>query len=423
MSKVFTVSILGCGSRGLYTYGGAMFPQKDKFQIVSICDISPKKVELAKNAFALTDEQCFLDADEFLKEKRSDALVIATQDRDHVKMCIRALELGYSVLLEKPISPLKDELEALLEAHKKYGGEVVVCHVLRYAPMFVRVKKILDSGLLGKLVRIESIEQVGYWHQAHSFVRGNWRNDKQTSPMIMQKCCHDLDLLQYYASSKGKRVYSVGDLSFFNAQNKPQGATARCQDCPHILSCKYSAENCYVTNWKKDGSPENTWPYNVISSQVPHTEEALRTAYETSAYGRCVFDCDNNVVDNQSVSILFENGVKADLTMTAFTQNMGRRMTFHCVNGEIRLKEDEGILEIQPFGEELQVLKSSDIIAEEARDSFGHGGGDSGVINAFYLALVGEAESGTSLENSVESHLLALAAEESRKTGKVVLLR
>ena len=423
MDKKFTVSIIGCGSRGAFAYGRTMQKMPNKWEIVALCDTDSEKLDIWSKNFGVKRENCFLDEYEFFEKKRSDVLVLATQDRDHVRMCIRALELGYSVLLEKPISPVKEELDALLDAHKKYGGEVVVCHVLRYAPMFVRVKKILDSGVLGKLVRIESIEQVGYWHQAHSFVRGNWRNDSETSPMIMQKCCHDLDLLQYYASSKGKRVYSVGDLTYFNAQNKPQGATARCQDCPHIHACIYSAENCYITNWKKDGCPENTWPYNVICSQVPHTEDALRKAYETSAYGRCVFDCDNNVVDNQSVSILFENGVKADLTMTAFTQNMGRRMTFHCVHGEIRLKEDEEILEIQPFGQELQVLKSADIIAEDARDSFGHGGGDSGVINAFYLSLIGEAESGTSLENSVESHLLALASEQSRKTGEIVVLR
>ncbi|MBQ8684966.1 MAG: Gfo/Idh/MocA family oxidoreductase [Clostridia bacterium] len=423
MAKKFTVSIIGCGSRGAFAYGRTMKRLSEQWEIVALCDTDEEKIEIWSEQFGIKEENCFTDERTFFAEKRSDVLVLATQDRDHVRMCIRALELGYSVLLEKPITPLKEELERLLEAHKKYGGEVVVCHVLRYAPMFVRVKRILDSGELGKLVRIESIEQVGYWHQAHSFVRGNWRNDSETSPMIMAKCCHDLDLLQYYASSKGKRVYSVGELSYFNAENKPEGAAERCADCKYIHTCPYSAEKCYVENWKKDGRPENTWPYNVISVQTPHTEERLRKAYTESAYGRCVFACDNNVVDNQSVSILFENGVKADLTMTAFTQNMGRRMTFHCVHGEIRLKEDEELLEVQPFGKPLQVFKSADIIAEDAKDSFGHGGGDSGVVTALYRALTGEAETGTSLENSVESHLLALAAEESRKTGQVVVLR
>ena len=200
MGKVFTVSILGCGSRGHYTYGKCMFNMQDKFQIVSMCDSNPKQIELAKSAWGLTDEQCFLSDEEFLKEKRSDALVIATQDRDHVRMCIRALELGYDILLEKPISPVEDELYELLAANEKYRKKVIVCHVLRYAPAFLKIKELLDSGVIGKIVCIDWIEQVTYWHQAHSFVRGNWRNDQETSPMIMQKCCHDLDLLQYYAN-------------------------------------------------------------------------------------------------------------------------------------------------------------------------------------------------------------------------------
>ena len=252
MSKKFTISILGCGSRGHYTYGVSMFSQKDKFEIVSVCDCNPKQIELAKSAWGLTDAQCFLSDEEFLKEKRSDALVIATQDRDHVKMCIRALELGYDILLEKPISPVEDELYELLKANEKYKRKVVVCHVLRYAPAFLKIKEILDSGAIGKIICIDWIEQVTYWHQAHSFVRGNWRNDEETSPMIMQKCCHDLDLLQYYADSSCDTVYSVGARSFFTSENKPEGAASRCQDCKYIHDCVYSAERLYIEKWKKD---------------------------------------------------------------------------------------------------------------------------------------------------------------------------
>ena len=146
----------------------------------------------------------------FLRKKRSDALVIATQDKDHVRMCIKALELGYDILLEKPISPSEEELYALLEANKKYQRKVIVCHVLRYAPAYLKVKEILDSGEIGNIVCIDWIEQVAYWHQAHSYVRGNWRKSEETSPMIMAKCCHDLDLLQYYANSKCETVYSTG---------------------------------------------------------------------------------------------------------------------------------------------------------------------------------------------------------------------
>ena len=231
MGREYTVAILGCGSRGCHTYGQLMLNMPGQYKIVSLCDIEPTRVYRFAETAGVPRENLFFDANEFLKEKRADVLVLATQDRDHVPMCVRAFELGYDVLLEKPISPVREELYQLLDAHKKYGGRVAVCHVLRYAPGYVKVRELLDSGAIGRLVRIESIEQVAYWHQAHSFVRGNWRNDAETSPMIMQKCCHDLDLMQYYAGARCKTVYSDGDLTYFKKENQPQGAADRCALC------------------------------------------------------------------------------------------------------------------------------------------------------------------------------------------------
>ncbi len=415
--KKFTVAVIGCGSRGC-VYGNCMYGRKDKFELSCVCDTDQVKLSNAKKTWGLKGEQLFIDENEFLKEKRADVLVIATQDRDHVRMCQRALELGYHVLLEKPISPLKDELYLLLGTHEKYGGEVVVCHVLRYAPAFLKIKEILDDNVIGKLIKIESIEQVSYWHQAHSFVRGNWRNDIETSPMIMQKCCHDFDLMQYYVSSKCDTVYSVGDLRFFKKENQPNGAADRCYDCKFVNECPYSAERLYIERWKAEGSPEFGWPYNVVDSTMPNTEESLRNAYKNGPYGRCVFACDNNVVDNQSVEMHFENGVNVSLTMTAFTEKMGRKMTFHGSLGEIIFDDSAKTLTVTRFGGE-KIEYSVDELLKDA-DTLGHGGGDARLVDDFYNILVSGAPAGTSLESSVESHLIALAAEKSRKTGKIV---
>ena len=415
--KKFTVAVIGCGSRGC-VYGNCMYGRKDKFELSCVCDTDQVKLSNAKKTWGLKSEQLFIDENEFLKEKRADVLVIATQDRDHVRMCQRALELGYHVLLEKPISPLKDELYLLLDTHEKYGGEVVVCHVLRYAPAFLKIKEILDDNVIGKLIKIESIEQVSYWHQAHSFVRGNWRNDIETSPMIMQKCCHDFDLMQYYVSSKCDTVYSVGDLRFFKKENQPNGAADRCYDCKFVNECPYSAERLYIERWKAEGSPEFGWPYNVVDSTMPNTEESLRNAYKNGPYGRCVFACDNNVVDNQSVEMHFENGVNVSLTMTAFTEKMGRKMTFHGSLGEIIFDDSAKTLTVTRFGGE-KIEYSVDELLKDA-DTLGHGGGDARLVDDFYNILVSGAPAGTSLESSVESHLIALAAEKSRKTGKIV---
>lgn len=432
MDKVFTVSILGCGSRGHYTYGRCMTENlKGKFEIVSVCDIDQTKIDMAKSAWGVKDENCFLDWEEFFAEKRSDALVIATQDRDHVKMCIKALELGYDILLEKPISPVEEELYELLEAYNKHKKKVIVCHVLRYAPAFLKIKEMLDSGAIGKIVCIDWLEQVTYWHQAHSFVRGNWRNDEETSPMIMQKCCHDLDLLQYYADSKCKTVYSVGDLSFFKKENQPEGAASHCKDCKYIHDCVYSAERLYIEKRKKDfdwafdkpdvddNARQQGWPFNVVDLTRPITEESMRAAYENNQYGRCVFDCDNNVVDNQTVVMQFENGIKANLTMTAFTALPGRKMTFHGTLGEIEMDEENNYIRLSRYGKGTQMFSIKEILKDAMNDTFGHGGGDLMLVHDFYKALAGDDALGTTLDKSIESHLMALAAEKSRRTGEV----
>ncbi len=420
MSKQLTVSILGCGSRGAYAYGGPMNRDADKrYKIVSICDIIPSRFERFAKSWGVAPENCFTDENEFLKEKRSDILVIATQDRDHVRQAIKALDLGYDILLEKPISPDKQELLDLLEAQKRTGKTVMVCHVLRYAPAFTKLKELLDSGVIGKLLTVEWIEQVAYWHQAHSFVRGNWRNSEETSPMIMAKCCHDLDLMQYYAGAKCSEVYSVGGLDYFNRANQPEDAADRCFGCKYNETCPYSAENCYITRWKEAGCPNDNWPFNICCREVPNTEENLRASYKENQYGRCVFACDNDVVDNQKVMMKFENGVSICLTMTAFTHGGARIGTFHGTLGEIEFNADDEI-KIKVFGKPVEAIKVSDIVKEKMLNSFGHGGGDYMLLTSLYEAVTEGAKSETALEGSVESHLMALAAEESRVTGKVV---
>ena len=420
MGNIYSVAIIGCGSRGIDAYGKPMSQMTDKYRILSVCDMLEIRRNLAKKLFNLRDENIFSDENEFFAKRRADVLVIATQDRDHVRMALKGLALGYDIILEKPISPNKKELLSLLDAQKKYGGKVAVCHVLRYAPAFAKVKELLQNNTIGSLVRIESIEQVGFWHQCHSYVRGNWRREEDTSPMIMAKCCHDLDLLQWYSGSECESVYSVGDLRFFKKENQPKGASDHCKDCKYINDCVYSAENLYIGRWKKAGSPQSRWPYNVVDKGFPNTEESLRQAYEQSGYGRCVFACDNNVVDNQTVVMNFKNGVSANLTMTAFTSGAGRIMTFHGTNGEIMLDDEKELLRISVFGQEDVILNTEDLLKNLRDTGFsGHGGGDGALVSSFYDVLEGKAKEQTTLKASVESHLMAISAEKSRKSGKV----
>ena len=411
MNKIITVSILGIGQRGV-AYANEMKKHPEKYQIVCICDFNKERLAFRSQDYNVKEENQFVDEKEFFSKKRSDLLVIATQDRDHVNQAIKALELGYDILLEKPISPIKEEINRLLEAHHKYGGKILVCHVLRYSPCFEIVKEIVDSGVLGRIMIIDDIENVQYEHQSHSFVRGNWRNDNETSPMILQKCCHDLDLITWYANSKCNRVSSFGDLSFFKKENQPEEAADRCLECKLVDSCPYSAKNVYVK--------DQFWGRNIITDVRPVTDEAVIKALKEGPYGRCVFACDNNVVDHQIVNLSFENGVIASLRMTAFMDRSGRVMNIFGTNGDLYINEDDDIIELRIFGSHERKKWSIHELGDTL--SSAHGGADSQLINEMYDVMLGNADCKSSLELSCESHLIALASEESRKNGGQIIL-
>ena len=231
--------------------------------------------------------------------------------------------------------------------------------------------------------------------------------------MILAKCCHDLDLLQWYARSSCDTVSSVGALTFFKSENAPEGAAKRCADCRYERTCPYSAVKYYVDSWKRSGCPENIWPINILTQDFPLTEEKILKALQTGNYGRCVFFCDNDVVDHQHVSLTFANGVNATLTMMAFTQDCGRVMRFFGTYGEIVLDEQRNVIELGIFGKDRENISISNLV----EGGYGHGGGDTGLVEELYRVLTGESSNPTSLEASVESHLMGIRAEESMRGG------
>jgi predicted dehydrogenase len=411
MDKKYTVAIIGMGGRGR-AYTREMLKCPDKYQVVSICEFAKFRIEDSKRDFGFTDDMFIYDENEFFAKKRADICIVATQDQDHVRHAIKALELGYDVLCEKPISDRESECRKLLKAQKKYGGKVFICHVLRYAPAFVKLKELIDSKVIGDVVMIDHIEQVYYFHQAHSYVRGNWRRREDSSPMIIAKSCHDLDLLQWYIGSKCESVSSVGDLRFFKKQNQPVGAADRCTDCKFQDTCAYSAVKGYIK--------DKFWGTDLITDVRPITDDAIYEGLKTSPYGRCVFACDNTVVDNQIVTMRFKNGVTANLRMTAFTRNGGRIIKVYGTYGEIDFDSHNEFIDVRVFGKEPVRYNTKDLI--EA--GYEHGGGDAGIINGLYDMLTGKTSDGTYLEASTESHLMGFAAEKSRlKGGKLIKIK
>ena len=413
--KKFRVCVLGCGNRGL-TYTQEMLRDKERYELVGLCDPNPAQIEKMKRVLSLKDVSTFLDPDEFLLKKRADLLVIASPDREHVPQALKALALSYDILLEKPISDSREELSALVETQEKYGGKVVICHVLRYAPAYVKCEELLASGVIGRLYAIDANERVAYWHWAQAYVKGMWANMELSHPAILAKCCHDLDVLVGYAGSECDTLSSIGELGFFKAENAPEGAADRCFECKYKDSCVYSAKRIYIDAWHERGEPTFEWPFNKISLISPTVEENLVEGIKTHDFGRCAFKQKVDMIDHQMVQMTFKNGIRASLKMV-FASSSGRRITFYGTYGEIILDEREDEILVLPFGGEKQVIRISDLV----KGNVGHGGGDGSIIEELYKMLTSESDIKTSLKKSVECHLMGIAAEISRKNGGALI--
>ena len=413
MKQKFTVAIIGAGGRG-YVYAH-LFTKKEEFEVVSVCDYSPAQLEKINVVLNLPQEAIFTDEEEFFREKRADVLVVATRDSDHVRQAIAAMKLGSHVLLEKPVSDSKEEIDEILKVQKETGKTVVVCHTLRYSAAIRKLNELLATGVVGKLLAIDQTERVEYWHQAMAYVRIQKLYADSQHPTILAKCCHDLDLVQHFAGARCESVTSVGGLDHFRLENMPEGAAFRCVECPHMETCTYSAKKLYIDIWKERGCPRFTWPFNKVSLKDPNTEEDLYEGLKTSILGECAYQCgvesNPHVVDHQIVQMWFQNGVIASLKMIIAAQS-GRRTVLSGTQGEIVLEELTDSIEVKPYGKPIEVIKLSDLNIVG-----GHGGGDSVMVDDLYDVLTGVKTEYTSLEESVESHLIGICAEESRLNG------
>ena len=411
--KPVTVLVAGAGGRGT-TYARYALEFPDEMKVVGVAEprdyyrqnVAAKHAIPAENIF--TDWQPAADRPRF-----ADAVIIATQDAMHRAPAEAFARRGYHVLLEKPMAPNAADCRAIVATAKKAGVLFGVCHVMRYTRYTQCLKQLLDSGRIGEIVSVQHLEPVGYWHQAHSFVRGNWGNEAKSSCMLLAKSCHDLDWLSYVVGRPCRKVSSFGNLKHFRADQKPAGAADRCLDCAVESTCPYSAKKIYLG---RVAAGHTGWPVDVVSPDT--SVEALTRALREGPYGRCVYACDNDVVDHQVVNLEFDGGATAAFTMTAFTKADHRQTRIFGTRGQIT--GDGAKLKVFDFLTDTEEVVDTETSADGSLLS-GHGGGDFGLMQAFIKAVAtGDRRQILSgPDETLESHLMVFAAEQARREQRV----
>lgn len=408
-----SIVVVGAGSRGC-AYSEYVRQHPEEGRLVAVCEPRDAMREKFARTFGLAPDQCMRDWRELADKPRlADAAFVCTVEDLHRDCAVALADKGYHLLLEKPMAPTQEACCDIFAAAQRNGITLAVCHVLRYVSYIHRMKDMLDAGLIGRIHNISATELVGAWHFSHSFVRGNFRNEKAASPFLLAKCCHDMDLLNWIIPSRCARASSFGRLSHFTRENQPAGAADRCTECPAEIesACPYSALKIYLRD-RMDRL--HLWPVNMLT--VDTTPAGVARALREGPYGRCVYACDNTVADHQVVNLEFEDGATASFITTAFAT--GSRDYFVMGNkGWLRLN-DSGLHHHDFLTGKTVNLP---LYTGDQTQISGHGGGDHGLVRAFLKSIRENDPSAitTGPDVSLESHLIVFAAERARQQGVI----
>lgn len=405
MGKV-TAAIIGAGGRGQFSYAPYSLQNPNELEFVAVAEPRDFLRDRFAKTYGIKDELSFNTWEDMLNiGPIADCVIICTHDTMHVSPAVEAIKKGYRhILLEKPIDPNMGECKRLLKIAREYGANVQICHSLRYTPYFRRLKDVLDSGVIGDIINIIHTEGVGYYHHTHSYVRGDWADTTVSSPMIMAKCCHDMDLLVYLTGKNCRSISSYGKLTHFRPEKAPEGSTERCTDgCRVRDKCPYNAAKIY-----KDRDDFQ----RLACEKEGYT--SLAEALQKGRFGRCVYRCGNNAVDHQTVNMLFDDDITVVLTMSAFSHTIGRTIRIMGTMGEIIGDMEDSRIDIYNF-----VSGDVDTI-KVFHSGAGHSGADEIIMRDFVQMISGNKEGISDLEVSIQSHVMCHAAEVSRTESRIV---
>lgn len=407
-NKQVSIVAIGAGNR-TNKYLEYVKQHPDKAKLVGVVELNEIRRNKIAEKFCLEPSACFTDYHDFFRSSlKVDAVMICTPENMHYEPCMMAIEAGYHVLLEKPIAQTPEECIAIGEAARRKNVIVTVCHVLRYHPYFIKLKELACSGELGNIISINHRTAVGVDRAAHSFVRGPWRKESETNPMLISKCCHDIDFLLWLTKTRCRKLTSFGSLRWFKSANAPEGSAHRCIDCQVESQCPFSAVDLYRI--RRD------WIANFDVPQGKNIDEVIEEELEQGLYGRCIYHCDNDVVDHQIVSMEMESEVTINFSMDIFTLEDHRATQICLTEGEI--EGDETQIKVRRFrGGEETIYDFSDIKHKPF-----HAGADLDLMNDFIEAIQTEGKYlRTSIDLSVESHRICFEAERSRKEKRTIL--
>jgi predicted dehydrogenase len=398
--KHVSVILIGAGHRG-NIYAEYAIANPDQMKITAVADINIKRRNSIRRRHKIPETHVFNSWREiFNQPKFADAVIIATPDNLHTEPCLAALDAGYDVLLEKPIAPTEEECRLILEKAQAINSILGVCHVLRYSPYFRELKEVLDAGLIGNIISIQHMEPIEQVHMSHSYVRGKWRNSKTATPILLAKSSHDTDIIRWLVNSPAKDVHCFGNLKWFTNRNAPEGSTERCTDGCHVeSSCPYSALQIYLRDKKRlyvFDMPEERYKW----------DDFILEKLKSTDYGRCVYRMDNDQPDHLTVNMLFENGVTAAFSMEAHVSYEGRRTRIMGSKGDIVGNMESFIMTDFKTRKQTSWKMKTDA----------HGGGDHRLVKDWLQAVAQKDKKllSSSIDVSIESHLMAFAAERSR---------
>ncbi len=408
------VAIVGAGIRGMHAYAPFSKMRPDLMEVIACVEPNPERLAKMGSDYSIPQELLFSSFDDFISAPLcADVAIIATQDKQHYSQAIPAMKKGYHILLEKPISPDPKECMEIAEVSRQTNRHCVVCHVLRFSNYYRLLKSFIDDGKIGDIMNIQYIEELGWYPYTQSYVRGDWRNSQVTSPLAIAKGCHDMDILLWLIGNKKPiALSSFGSLKYYTKENAPEGHALRCLDgCKAKADCIYDAEKMYMLS--EPGAIERgEWPIKKLTSVL--TRESVYDAIKTGLYGKCVYECDNDLVDNQIINIQFEAGITVSVTITAFTEGGTRLTRIFGSQGLLEGDAASGQIWLTPFGGERVCYSVDDFFPptddKEDRSS-------NNLLLDFLDMLASGVKPGnglTAINVSLQGHIMAFASEHSR---------